>query len=272
MKPHFFTSFLLPALVVSQYCSAVEIVAHRGASHDAPENTLASVNLAWQQNADAVEVDVMLSSDGRIVVFHDKELKRLTGVEGKVAEKPFDELRKLDVGKWKGAQWKGEQMPTLAEVLATIPEGKRMFVELKTGPEIVPALERIIKQYGKPAKRIIIISFSLDACAAAKKALPEHEVALISGFKARAGKSSPTIASLIRDAKAAGIEGLDLDARGPLTSEAARQIRKAGLKFYVWTVDDLKRAKEMRDIGVDGITTNRPEWLRKQLRTAKDGR
>ncbi len=268
------TALLLALLVngLSANLAAVEIVAHRGASHDAPENTLASINLAWRQNAGAVELDVMLSSDGRIVVIHDKDLKRLAGVDGKVVEKSFDELRQLDVGEWKGARWKGEQMPTLGEVLATIPEGRRMFVELKTGPEIVPALQRAIKASGKRAKQIVIISFSLAACAASKKALPEHEVALISGFKTRDGKSSPTIATLIRNAKKAGLDGLDLDARGPLTDDAAKRIRKAGLKFYVWTVDDPKRAKELQRIGVDGITTNRPGWMREQLGVVKDGR
>ena len=81
--------------------SAVEIVAHRGASADAPENTLASVKLAWKQHADAVEIDVYLTRDGKIVVIHDKNTKRTTGVDALVVRKSLKELRSLDAGSWK---------------------------------------------------------------------------------------------------------------------------------------------------------------------------
>ena len=77
---------------------AVEIIAHRGASHDAPENTLAAVSLGWKRNADAVEVDVYLSKDNQVVVIHDKNTKRTTGHDGLVREMNWAQLRKLDAG------------------------------------------------------------------------------------------------------------------------------------------------------------------------------
>lgn len=258
----------LLALVFSARLAAVEIIAHRGASHDAPENTLASVKLAWEQNADAVEIDVLLSRDGRIVVIHDKDTKRVAGVDRKVVDQTADELRALDAGAWKSPKWKGERVPLLAEALATIPAGKRMFVELKTGAEIVPELVKVITASGKQPEQIVIISFQLDACAASKRALPAHEVALISGFKKSATQPAPTVAGLIRQATAAKLDGLDLDARGPLDDAAARAIRAAGLKFYVWTVDDAAQARKLKTLGVDGITTNRPGWMREQLAPA----
>jgi len=99
----------------------VEIIAHRGASHDAPENTLAAVNLAWQQNADAVEIDVHLSRDGQIVVIHDENTRKTAGLNKNVSEQTLAELRRLDVGRWKGRQWAGEKIPVLAEVLGALP-------------------------------------------------------------------------------------------------------------------------------------------------------
>src|SRR5256886_17013132 len=87
----------------------VEIIAHRGASHDAPENTLAAIRLAWQQQADAVEVDVQLSKDGKLVVIHDDNTKRSGRFARKVNALTLDELRKLDVGRWKGNRWAGEK-------------------------------------------------------------------------------------------------------------------------------------------------------------------
>src|SRR5690349_6499814 len=122
---------------------AVDIVAHRGASFDAPENTVASAKLGWEQKADAVEIDIYLSKDGRIVVLHDADTKRTAGSVGKVVESTAEHLRTLDAGSWKGADWKGEKIPFLEEIIATVPEGGRLFIEIKCGPEILPELERV---------------------------------------------------------------------------------------------------------------------------------
>ena len=138
----------------------VEIIAHRGASHDAPENTLESVKLGWEQGADAVEIDVYLSKDGHIVVHHDGTTKKLAGVDRKVVDQTLAELQQLDVGAWKGDKWKGVRIPKLADVLATIPEGHRLFVEVKCGPEIVPDLAKAFKRSGKKPKQLVVISVS----------------------------------------------------------------------------------------------------------------
>jgi len=114
----------LAATVAAAAEPKVEIVAHRGASFDAPENTVAAIKLAWEQKADASEFDVYLSKDGKIVVIHDATTKRTAGDDMKVALTNLDELRKLDVGKWKNAKFAGEKIPTLEEMLATVPSGK----------------------------------------------------------------------------------------------------------------------------------------------------
>lgn len=261
------TGFILLNTVTSSYAAGVEIIAHRGASYDAPENTMASIHLAWKQGADAVEIDVMQSRDGQIVLFHDKGLKRLAGVAGKLVDKNYAELAKLDVGKWKAAQWSGERIPLLSDVLATIPDNKRMFVELKTGPEIVPELKRVIAAAGKKPAQIIFIAFNYDTCVRTKKELPQHQVAHISRYR-REGKETeptPSIASLVKGAKAGNLDGLDLDGNGPVGKNEATQIKAAGLGYYVWTINDAQRARQLIQDGVDGITTDRPAWLREQL-------
>ena len=95
----------------------MDIIAHRGASHDAPENTLASVRLGWAQEADAVEVDVRQSRDGHIVVIHDAHTRRTARVKRLVRAQTLDELRALDVGRWKHPRYAGEKVPTLAETI-----------------------------------------------------------------------------------------------------------------------------------------------------------
>src|SRR6516225_8007886 len=124
--------------------SLLEITAHRGASWDAPENTLAAVELAWRQGADAVEVDFRLTRDGHIVASHDDSTQRIAGVDVRVHESSLAELRELDFGGWKGAEFAGEPIPTFDELLATLPPGKRFYVEIKCGAEIAELLATAI--------------------------------------------------------------------------------------------------------------------------------
>src|SRR4051812_25828579 len=150
-------ALLMIAFVSS--ASAVEIVAHRGESFDAPENALAAFRLAWERHDDAIELDVHLTSDGQLIVCHDPDTKRTTGVRKVIKDTPLAELRTLDAGRWKGPQWAGEKLPTLDEVLATIPAKGRCFVEIKVGPEAVPAVAKAVKASGKRPEQLVIISF-----------------------------------------------------------------------------------------------------------------
>jgi len=239
------------------------IIAHRGASHDAPENTLASVNLAWAQGADAVEIDVQFSKDGRIVVIHDDNTRKTAGVARKVYDQTLAELKKLDVGCWKNAKWTGERIATLEEVLATIPDGKRLFIEIKCGPECLPELAKAFKRSGRKPGQVVLIGFSLPTMTLAKESLPQLEVAWVAEFKRNwRGGWSPTVEKLIAQAKAAGLDALDLSARGPWTPKLGGKVHGAGLKLYVWTVDSVAKARQVIAAGVDGITTNKPGWIR----------
>lgn len=243
----------------------VEIVAHRGASWDAPENTVAAIKLAWEQNADASELDVFQSKDGKIVVIHDKDTKRVAGVAKKVVDQTLAELRLLDVGKWKGEKFAGEKMPILEEMLATVPAGKRLFIEVKCGPEIVPELDRVLKASKLKPEQTPIISFDAAVVAAMKKARPDLAAYWIVSMKAAKGKEAPTAEALIAKAKAVHADGLDLSTE-TLDKVFADKVKTAGLKLFVWTVNDLALAQRMVEIGVDGITTDRPGWLREQLK------
>ncbi|MDP6721144.1 MAG: glycerophosphodiester phosphodiesterase family protein, partial [Pirellulaceae bacterium] len=108
---------LLTLLVTSDGARGQLIVAHRGASYDAPENTLAAFRLAWRQGADGIEGDFYLTKDGQIVCIHDADTKRTAGVSRQVAKSTLAELRELDVGRWKDEEFAGERMPTLQQVL-----------------------------------------------------------------------------------------------------------------------------------------------------------
>lgn len=243
-----------------------EIVGHRGASHDAPENTLPSVRLGFEQGADAVEVDVFATADGRIVVIHDPDTKRVAGVKLQVAKSTLAQLRELDVGSWKGEQWAGTVIPTLEEVLAVVPEGRRLLIEVKCEKSALPHLEQAIEASGK-RENVALISFSLPLITQAKRMMRDVPVYWIYGFslQERARWGNPTMHGLIRKAEKAGLDGLDLDGDGPITQAFVEKLRAKGMDLYVWTVNDPKRARELLGMGVMGITTDRPGYMRQQL-------
>jgi glycerophosphoryl diester phosphodiesterase len=260
-------SFGLGFLAAAVNLSAIEIVAHRGESADAPENTLAAFKLAWERGVRAVELDVHLTKDDRLVVIHDADTKRTAGEKHVVKSTQMEDLRKFDVGKWKDARWTGEKLVTLEEALALVPTGARYFIEVKVGPESVPALVKAVEQSGKAANQLCVISFNAETIAEAKKQLPQLQAYWIAEFKQDklTKKWKPSINELISKAKSIGADGLDLSYKGPLDAAMVQKVKDAGLQLYIWTVDDAKVAKKFMELGVDGITTNKAAWLEGEL-------
>jgi glycerophosphoryl diester phosphodiesterase len=246
---------------------AVDIVGHRGASFDAPENSLTSMKLAWKQDADGIETDIHLSKDNHIVVMHDYDTKRTGGVDKKIIDQTWDELKGIDIGKWKDPHFAGEKLPTIDSFFATIPDGKFIFTEIKIHDvAILEKLDAAMKSSGKKASQLNIITFHYDMAEAAKKRFPDHTVLWLVGWsKDKKTGKYPTVDEMIKKATAAKLDGLDLNEKFPMDKAFVKKVHAAGLKLYTWTVDDPAVAKAEADAGVDGITTNRPQFLREQL-------
>lgn len=248
--------------------SAQMIVGHRGASADAPENTLAAFRLAFEQGADAVEGDCHLTSDQKIVFTHDRDSERVSGQKLKVVETPFQRLRELDVGSWKDPQFSDERMPTLAEVCAIIPPGKVFLIEVKCGPEIIPHLEKVLSVADLDNEQLRIISFNRDVVKEAKRALPDIECYWLCRFRKDKthGHWYPTIETVVATALNTNADGVDVQANMKLVNESfVTACRAAGLSLHAWTVDDPEVAMQLRELGFDSITTNRPGFLRRAL-------
>lgn len=259
-------SLIIGATSMASTAFATQIIAHRGASYDAPENTLSAFKLGYAQKADACELDIYLTRDGNIVVIHDDSTKRTGGVSKKIVQQSLDELRQQDVGQW--GQWKGkgfsEKIPRLDEVLPLIPEDHRLFIEIKCGIEVLPELENNFERAGTAPAQTAIIGFGYDTMKAAKEKFTNSEVCwLVSSNPIT--KKFPTIDDLIKKAKDAHLDGLDLNYGFPIDKAFVEKVHKAGLKLYTWTVDDPEVARREAEAGVDGITTNRPLWMREQL-------
>jgi len=244
------------------FAEQVKVIAHRGASHLAPENTLAAVELAWRLGADAVEVDVHLTQDRRIVAIHDATTDRTAGVCLEVAATPSSHLRRLDVGRHKHARFAGACIPYLEEVLATVPPGRQLFVEVKCGPEILPPLQNTLAHSGRQAQ-VVLLGFDLATMKAAKERMPEVPACWLCDKRVFVSYGC----GLVEQALAEGMDGLDVHWSG-LTRRFARAVKAAGLALYLWTVDDPAEALRFQAMGVDGITTNRPGWIRNRRATA----
>jgi len=243
----------------------VMIIGHRGASHVAPENTVAAVRRAWDLGADAVEVDVRLSRDGRLVVIHDATTGRTAGTDHTVATTSAEALRRLDVGVWRGRRFHGQRIPLLEEVLDTIPARGVLFVEVKVGVAIVRALRDAVVRSGK-ARQVVVIGFRRATMRAVKTALPDVPVCWLRGTRSdpSTGRSLPHAPRLVRLACEAGLDGLSVHHAG-VGARFVTAVRRARRRLYTWTVNAPAEARRLADLAVDGITTDRPGWLRPRL-------
>ena len=244
----------------------VEIIAHRGASYDAPENTLPAVRLAWELGADAVEIDIHQTGDGRIVAIHDTDILRVTGREGEVAALRLDQLRELDAGAWKGQAWVGTTIPTLEEVLETVPEHKTLVIEIKCPSTVLNELERVLDASGKRSQ-VMLIAFDYATIQQAKRRMLDVRCYWLYGFSNREAERYGVSAAdrLVELAQSAGLDGLDVHHNGSWVPELVRSLHALGKKLYVYTVNSVEAARRLRAFGVDGITTDRPAFLRKGI-------
>jgi len=243
------------------------IIAHRGESYDAPENTYASINIAWERNDDAVEIDVRLTKDEKIVVIHDKTTLRTGGTFKKISASDYSELVKVDVGKYKGKRWKNEKIPLLGKVLETMPKHKYLFVEIKSSATIIKPLQKLIAQKKVKSSQIKFIGFDIDIMKSLKQILPEFGSYWI--IQGKDYKKRIDLEKTIRKCKSAGLNGLDVEEKNYLSREVIQTVKNSGLRIYTWTVDDEVRAKQLFNHGIDGITTNKAYWIKNKIKEAK---
>ena len=241
------------------------IVAHRGASGDAPENTLPSFTLAWELGADAIEGDFQLTRDGHIVCIHDKDTQRVAGRKLVVEESTLADLRELDVGAYRGNDYKGCMIPTIAEVFSTIPEQRKIYIEIKCGIEIIPALLDEIEISGLRREQIVVISFNEKVLQRIKSKAPQYKVYWLSALKwDGSGNIAPSTETILDTLDLVGADGLS-SGKDVITESIVGSVLEKGYEYHVWTVDDIETAKRFRKWGARSITTNIPGYIRKHL-------
>jgi|AGTN01.3.fsa_nt_gi Glycerophosphoryl diester phosphodiesterase len=236
------------------------VIAHRGGRKWAPENTMIAFKKSMNAGCDGVELDIHRCKSGELVVIHDETLDRTTDGKGLVKDFTYDEIKKLDAGKWYAKEFEGERVPLLSEVLEAF-DGKMLInIEIKNTPIEYVGIEddliNLLRKYKHPEK-IMISSFDHELIRRIHKISPIYEVAFLD-------------ASIIADV---GEYGKKLGATAwnaahyELRPDAVKRAQKAGLSVNVWTVDGIPDWKRAMEWNVDGIVTDDPAGLIDFLKT-----
>jgi glycerophosphoryl diester phosphodiesterase len=239
----------------------MRIVAHRGASAAAPENTLAAFRRALEEGADAVELDVRLAADGAVVVIHDATLRRTAGRRGAVAASTLAELRAADAGSWFGPRYAGEHIPTLEEVFALVPASVGVNVELKGGRGrsalmLAERCGRIITG-ARRGSSVLVTSFHHSLIAYLKKRYPSIPAGIL------LHPLRPSARSPVRIARLVGADYIVFGSR-TLTKRLTRKAHDEGLRVAEYTVNTERRLGRARRYGVDAVITNHPGAMRRR--------
>ncbi len=234
----------------------MRILGHRGASADAPENTLPAFELALAQGADGVELDVRLCASGEVVVFHDEALDRLAGRPGRVVQTPWSTLRTLAVSTASGRA----RIPLLQEVLEALPRTAWVNVELKADSGWLRLAVRVARLLvdGQHQSHVVVSSFHPASLLAVAAVAPS----LRRGFLVEPGRPAWLESGPL--ALWAGRDAVHPSER-ELTEARVRLWHSRGREVSVWTVDEPARARTLRSWGVDSLITNRPGVLCAEL-------
>jgi glycerophosphoryl diester phosphodiesterase len=246
---------LLGIKIMFGQTNKVKITAHRGASAYAPENTLASMKEAIQMNADYAELDAQETADGKIIILHDGNLKRTTGLDKNIWEVKFEDLENLDAGNWFGDKFKAEHIPQLSNVIDLVNGKIKLNIELKTNGHEKILADRVVKviQEKDFSNNCFFTSFDYSQIKRVKDINPVYKVGLIF-------RTYPADINVFT----ADIEALSV--HFSLVDEAfMKKAREHGKEVHVWTVNEEKEMERLISLGVTSIITNYPDKLKKIL-------
>ena len=240
------------------------VIAHRGFSAEAPENTLVAIRRAIESRADMVEVDVTLSRDGRVILLHDETLDRTTTGTGRALDTSFRALRELDAGSWFASEFAGEKIPSLEEALELIRDRILLNIEIK-GEAVTPELEgglvaRVLERIESKGleEQTILSSFSPLALAQARQIAPRVHTASLFNADLHEGMAPLDIMTEV------GSGSLNLSHR-QISPEILESCHAAKRPVAVYTVNDRETMQRMLDLGVHAIFTDRPDVLRRLI-------
>lgn len=250
------------ALLNEFYGDRILVFGHRGAKAYAPMNTIPSFELALEQGADGIELDVRLTRDGAMVIMHDERVDATTDGAGNVRDLTLAEIQSLDAGAWFSETFRGTRIPTLDEVFEAVGKRTRINVEIKAesirGEGIEAQVAQAIQRHGL-ANSTIISSFNPITLRRFRYAMPEVPIGFLYA------EDTPPFAPHL-------MIGLPHEAKNPhhtmINADYMKRRKSAGYRVNTWTVNDASRAVQLRDLGVDCIITDAPDVILAAVRGA----
>ena len=246
----------------------IHIIAHRGGSNLAPENTLAAFQNAIDLGVDMIEIDIEQTSDSVVVVIHDDRVDRTTNGFGAVDSLRYDEIKKLDAGSWFDPQYKDERIPTLDQVMELIDGQVILLIEIKSGGERYPGIERrtvesILKYHAK--SWVVVQSFNLKAVERIETLDRGIKTFYLLGRNFESYYRENILQAGNHDPVSFGFDGLAVH-YSVLDPGIIEKIKNHGLGIYTWTVDEPEDMDRMIQAGVGGIITDSPDLLLAKLK------
>jgi glycerophosphoryl diester phosphodiesterase len=229
------------------------IIAHRGISFDLPENSLSAFDASWAVGVDGIEGDFHLTRDGSIVCIHDDNTSRVCNKNLVICNSTLQELKELNL-QCEGKDHLNIKIPTLTEVLKIVPSGKKIFIEIKCGVEILSPLIKELSRSKINSTQVVIISFDRQVVKELKEMAPEYKALLLYSYEE--GREVSSLINEMFDIKADGI-GTD----NQLSKEFVEKVIISGLEYHSWTIDNADTANQLISWGSNSITTNEPELL-----------
>ncbi|MGA1862238.1 glycerophosphodiester phosphodiesterase family protein [Deferribacter thermophilus] len=245
----------------------MKIIAHRGASFYAPENTKAAFDLAIQFGVDGLEMDVHLTKDNQIVVIHDESTGRTGSKNLNIKKSKYTTLRKINVGSWFDIKYKKEKIPLLADIIDTTPSYLDLYIEIKCGTEIIDHISKLIEKYKERNERFVLFSFNYDVVFELKRLFPSTKVLWIVEYGYNVPNHSKMYKEVYKKIESANLDGISTLADLSHCIRMAKEIKKQNWLWNVWTVDNPHLAKQFMSLGVTSLSTNRPDWIINNLKT-----
>ena len=235
------------------------IIAHRGVSFTLPENSIPAFEASWELGVDGIEGDFHLTKDGEIVCIHDEDTERVCKTTAIIHKSTLQDLKKLELY-YEGDTSLNIKIPTLTEVIKTVPKGKKIFIEIKCGTEIVSPLLNQLLKFDMNSDEIVIISFHSEVIEMLKALDPKYKTHLLYSCE-----EDRDIDGLIDEAMKIKADGISTDNES--SKSFVDKVIASGLEYHSWTIDDVDIASQLIHWGSSSITTNNPEPIIKKIRS-----
>lgn len=262
--------FLTAGLCAGEIAMPV-LIGHRGDQELGLQNTLSAFRGAWHNNIRGVELDVRQTKDGKLICFHDADFSKLAGDKRKVSNLTYDEIKKIDISRFKHPMFKDEHPPLLEEVFAEMPKGSSLHIEIKgnsVSKDFPYQLRDLMKKYSVAKEQISVVSFEEEVLRNLNSKTPGIHNMWVVGLRCCRDlgmgkgdditKVEDKLIAKLKDIGCTGVSFAAGDTRIKFDKRFTDKLKKSGLKYSFWLINDLWQLRKLAELGAETVLTDRP--------------